>query len=668
MTIVQRFTEGTVFKLFPVTETEQELLLRVESRTKDQLSLTNLLQGGVAVYRSIEEVESSLAEGRVEFVINSPDSQDEFSLSEDLASLPKKQREEVVRRFKYISRLRASVKTWTDKSLTPLIPAIAKELNDSNPPGWRTLARWNESFCANGQTVKGLFTNAMKQGNHTGRLGSAVEEFIKEAIDTYKTKEKISIHEAWDNLDGFITNANKKLPKENQLKTPSYEIFRQRIKTESPYEVMKAREGKRKADIEFASVGMSLKLERALQRVEVDHTKLDVFVLDDESRLPLGRPWLTTSIDALSRSITGIYIGFHPPSFLSLTKLLKSIIIPKNHIKERYPNIMNPWVCSGVPELFVFDNGKEFWSKDLEIVLAELNIQTQYNPVQKPWLKGKIERLYGTINKKLLMSLPGKTFSNIFEKGDYDPEKNAVITFSTFLEILYTWIVDVYQQQPVAKGTIIPDLAWKEGILDFPPRHVDPKRLDIILGRTKYSKLRRGGVQYSNLHYDSDELTRLRGKIGSSQVMYKVDPDDLGHIHVFDESERKYIKVLAVDYENYAKGLSEWQHKVHRKYARKYIREKYRHDDVVAARDAIRELIEREIDNWENRGRKGKAGATAKAARYGKVADDSTGSITGIANSQQSNPSSESREQNKSDDSLKVTIDRSNWVTTKGGE
>ncbi|MGI2026238.1 Mu transposase C-terminal domain-containing protein [Endozoicomonas acroporae] len=665
MTIIQRFTEGTVFKLFPQTDNDEELLLRVESRTDKQLELTNLLQGGIRLSRSIEEIESSLAGGNIEFVINGPDSQEEDPLAEDLACLPKKHREKVILRFKYISKLRQKVEAWTDKKLSPLIPEIARELNDSNPPSWRTLARWNESYSSNGQTIRALFSDQMKQGNWNSRFSDEVEAFIKDAIETYKTKERISIQEAWHNLDGYITNSNKNRAKDDQLEIPCYDVLRKRIKAESCYEIMVAREGKRKADIEFATVGKSLKLERALQRVEVDHTKLDVFVVDDETYLPLGRPWLTTSIDALSRSITGIYIGFHPPSFLSLTKLLKSIIIPKTHIKERYPNIENTWICSGVPELFVFDNGKEFWSKDLEIVLAELNIQTQYNPVQKPWLKGKIERLYGTINKKLLVNLPGKTFSNIFEKGDYDPEKNAVITFSTFLEILYTWIVDVYQQQPVAKGTIIPDLAWKEGILDFPPRHVDPKRLDIILGRTKYSKLRRGGVQYANLHYDSDELANLRGRIGSTQVMYKVDPDDLGHIHVFDESKRRYIKVLAVDHD-YANGLSEWQHKVHKKYARKYIRDKYKHDDVVAARDAIQELVKREIENWENRGRKGKAGATAKAARYGKVADDSTGSLTDIASLAgplQQNPS----EQQKTDQKKEVktdwdtSTDRSGW-------
>ena len=631
MTIIQRFTEGTVFKLFQGKE--EEKLYRIESRSSEQLDLKDLLHQGEVIKKSISEIESYLAAGKIEFIIKSPDSSTEDSLSEDLAALPKKQQLEVLRRYKYVTKLRLqSVKTWTEKSLSPLIAEIAKELQDSKPPSWRTVARWNEAYISNGQTTKALFTDYMKQGNHTQRLPEEVEGYIQEAIETYKTKEKITIQEAWNNLDGFIAKANKANKEkevEEILQTPSYEIFRQRIKTESPYEIMKAREGKRKADIEFTPIGMSLKLERVLQRVEVDHTKLDVFVVDDENYLPLGRPWLTSSIDALTRSIPGIHIGFHPPSFLSLMKLLKSIIIPKDSIQERYPNIKNRWICSGVPELFVFDNGKEFWSKDLEIVLAELNIQTQYNPVQKPWLKGKIERLYGTINKQLLVDLPGKTFCNILERGDYDPEKNAVITFSTFLEILYHWIVDVYQQQPVAKGTIIPDIAWKDNILDFPPRHVDPKRLDIILGRTKYSKLRRGGVQYSNLRYDSNDLASIRGKMGNGLVMYKVDPDDLGCIHVFNEFERSYLKVPAVDFE-YADGLSEWQHKVHKKYARKYINSRYKHDDVVAARDAIKELVKQEVERWKGGGKKRKSGSSVKAARYAKVADDSTSSLTSV--------------------------------------
>jgi hypothetical protein len=30
-----------------------------------------------------------------------------------------------------------------------------------------------------------------------------------------------------------------------------------------------------------------------LERVEIDHTKLDLFVVDQKTNLPIGRPWLT---------------------------------------------------------------------------------------------------------------------------------------------------------------------------------------------------------------------------------------------------------------------------------------------------------------------------------------------------------------------------------------
>lgn len=46
MTIVQRFTEGTVFKFFPEEETQVEKLFRVENRNEKELALRDLLQSG----------------------------------------------------------------------------------------------------------------------------------------------------------------------------------------------------------------------------------------------------------------------------------------------------------------------------------------------------------------------------------------------------------------------------------------------------------------------------------------------------------------------------------------------------------------------------------------------------------------------------------------------
>jgi len=37
-----------------------------------------------------------------------------------------------------------------------------------------------------------------------------------------------------------------------------------------------------------------------LERVEIDHTVLDLFLVDVDDRLPIGRPTLTTALDVYS--------------------------------------------------------------------------------------------------------------------------------------------------------------------------------------------------------------------------------------------------------------------------------------------------------------------------------------------------------------------------------
>ena len=658
MTLVRRFVDGTQFKL--VAQDGTEKLYEIETCHQGQCTLRDLLFGESLVL-SDADLNKALAEKRIEFKQPAQISNEDIC-SEDLSSLSPSEQAEVLRRYNYITSLKQeSVVSWTE-SLEGKISNIAKQLDDANPPNWRTVARWHSAYQSAGYSIKGL-CRKKNLGNRNPRITPEIKQLIQQAIEAYKTEEKITYQAAYEVLDRLIVDKNKNMELMNKplLTIPTIKTFVRHVKAESPYELMVAREGKRKADIEFAAIGQSLKLTRVLQRVEVDHTKLDLFVVDDKTLMPLGRPWLSTAVDALTRSIVGFYIGFNPPSFLSLIKLLRQTIIPKHFLREKYPDIKNEWVCCGVPETFVFDNGKEFWSKDLEIILAELNIQKQFNPVQKPWLKGKVERMYGTINKKLLCPLPGKTFSNILEKDDYDPEKHARIRFSTFIWVFYKWVVDVYQQEPSVKGSLIPDLAWKDNILDFPPRHVDPKRLDIILGRTAESKLRRGGIQYQNIRYDSTELAAFRGRHGSMPVTYKVDPDDLGHIYVFDPFERRYIKVLAVDYE-YAVGLSEWQHKVNKQYAKKYIKNKFGHDASVQAKSEIAQKIEDELEHWQRTKRKrGSSKTASRLARYQGVGQEDT-------KAPEAPVLLEDMETDTSDASWEIPTDRTGWSTSVAGK
>jgi hypothetical protein len=39
-----------------------------------------------------------------------------------------------------------------------------------------------------------------------------------------------------------------------------------------------------------------------LDFVQIDHTKVDVIVVDEQQRLPIGRSWITLAIDGYSRT------------------------------------------------------------------------------------------------------------------------------------------------------------------------------------------------------------------------------------------------------------------------------------------------------------------------------------------------------------------------------
>ena len=43
--------------------------------------------------------------------------------------------------------------------------------------------------------------------------------------------------------------------------------------------------------------------------VRIDHTVVDVMVVDDHERRPIGRPYLTIAIDVFSRAVLGFAAG-----------------------------------------------------------------------------------------------------------------------------------------------------------------------------------------------------------------------------------------------------------------------------------------------------------------------------------------------------------------------
>jgi putative transposase len=368
---------------------------------------------------------------------------------------------------------------------------------------------------------------------------------------------------------------------------------------------MEARYGKRRAEMEFRVSGAGPCTSRALERVSMDHTPGDIIVVDDNTMLPLGRPTITSALDEHTRSPMGFYMGFEPPSCLSVMRCLKHAILPKTYVPREFPSIKNSWDCYGVPELVVVDNPPEFHSSHFERACLQIGIDIQYAKVLVPWYKGKLERFQGTMNHDLMHGEPGTTFSNILERDEYDPTRHAVVPLSTFRELLHKWIIDVYLQTPHRGITDTPAHRWHNDVSALPPPlPPSASELDVVLGMTAQRVVFHYGIELEGLKYNGEDLGSLRRRMGAGvKVELTFDPGDLGHINVLDPQSGTYIRTPALD-QAYAKGLSLWQHKVIRRFAQRGLNTR---TDIVAlaqAKAEIRALVERDFNRKSTHGRK----------------------------------------------------------------
>src|SRR5690606_13618151 len=106
----------------------------------------------------------------------------------------------------------------------------------------------------------------------------------------------------------------------------------------------------------------------------------------------------------------------------------------------------NGWPCFGLPKTIVVDSGPEFHGRTFKEACLALGIDIVYCPVKKPRYKGKVERFFGTLARQHLHRIPGTTFSNIRQRGNYKSESEAVMTLADLKASIIKWIVDFYSQ------------------------------------------------------------------------------------------------------------------------------------------------------------------------------------------------------------------------------
>jgi putative transposase len=112
---------------------------------------------------------------------------------------------------------------------------------------------------------------------------------------------------------------------------------------------------------------------RLLEVVQIDHTKVDVIVVDEETGEPRGRPWLTLAMDVFTRMVTGFYLVMEVPSRLSVGLCLLHAVHDKTAwLQER--GIDAAWPVAGLPEALHADNvlrSEEGWLAGQQVPVRE---------------------------------------------------------------------------------------------------------------------------------------------------------------------------------------------------------------------------------------------------------------------------------------------------------
>jgi putative transposase len=286
------------------------------------------------------------------------------------------------------------------------------------------------------------------------------------------------------------------------------------------------------------------KTRRALGIVQADHTPVDLIVVDEVNRLPIGRPWVTIIFDVASRAVLGFHVTLEAPSATSVAMALSMACLPKSRwLKALAIDLV--WPMHGIPEVLHLDNASEFHSEALRRGCEPYGIQLNYRPPVKPYTGGHIERYLGTLMRRI-HGVPGTTMSNVKARGRYDSEKHATLSLRELESWLTLEIAGRYHYAIHRGLHMTPIAAWTRAPGNRPlpsPEHPERFVLDFLPAISR--KIGRSGFQMFHIRYWDPLLSHLFTE--SQRLFVRYDPRNLAKVWVPIPDRGEYLAVPYAD-------------------------------------------------------------------------------------------------------------------------
>jgi len=409
-----------------------------------------------------------------------------------------------------------------------------------------TLYRWLDRY-QSWQEVLALVPRKRGWQSGNSRLSAQADDLIGAVIEEhYLTTQRHSIQSTIKEIE---TQA-----KALGLTPPSASAIRARIKRIPEKVVLRRRGFADEARNRFTpSVGKFPGADYPLAVVQIDHTPIDLIIVDDRHRKPIGRLWLSLAIDVHSRMITGYYLALEDPSEISVGMCLAHSILPKEAWLNLH-NVRGDWPVWGFPRIVHTDNGPDFQAENFRRSCSNYNIENQFRPVKRPKYGGHIERLLGTFMREL-HELPGTTHSSVPDRAGYDSDKHAALTMSEFEEWLVKTII-IYHNRVHSGIYMPPARKWHLGffgsrgvdaLVSVPPRPADPLTVQLDFMPSYRRTVQHYGVQL-DVYYYSEALRHWIGTTDPAtgqarKFVFRRDPRDISVIWFYDPVLKQYFRV-----------------------------------------------------------------------------------------------------------------------------
>lgn len=456
---------------------------------------------------------------------------------DDLVNIPDEAWLEAERRYQIILPLLKPGRTAQE------VGAVAAKTGKSSA----TLYRWISRFDATG-AISSLVSNG-RSDKGVRQLAPETEQIIDQVVRTeYLTTQRKSIATVILKVRGVCLKQN--------LTPPHGNTIRNRIAELSAQLKLAKRKGPKAARETYGPVkARTQAVAGPWDLVEMDNWVADIVLVDDLHRRPLGRPWVTLAIDNFSKMVLGFSVSFDKPSALNTGLCLIQTALRKTEWLVRH-DVDAEWPCHGLPKVILSDNGPEFRNKVLQRACADYQIDLTYRPLGRPNYGGGIERLFRTLNSAV-HELPGTTFSNSADRGDYDSNKHATFTLFEFERWLTIYILKVYHEQYEEGLKMSPRAKFEQGIRGtpdtfgggLPPEVTDTRQFRLDFLPFEERTIQRTGVKIFGIDYWEDTLrgwvnavdpknTKLKRKF-----LFRVDPRDIHVIWFLNPDTNEYEEI-----------------------------------------------------------------------------------------------------------------------------